>query len=244
MDTTKLVSIIVALILVVGAGFLVYFRYKKSSAGREEATKFLDGLKDALYNELVDIIKTFNYDDYDSLVGIESEIIIKMTDAAKVFITKELEKSQDLLSIIALKALTPEFIDKFVDLIINKIDIVKSVDEITNIKLEERFKEFEDEDESLQKDYSDGSIYYIDEDEVVPLEIAKEQELKDSDDNGLAERGFVLPNKKELESLNPQTDSEESYDATDESMEIIADNTYVDSRGRLHDKATGKFIKS
>ena len=85
--------------------------------------------------------------------------------------------------------------------------------------------------------------FYINDENDIVLENSKE-ELVESDDNGLEERGFVLPNKKEEEQLNPQSDEEESYDATDESMELVVEpETYVDSKGRLHDKSTGKYIK-
>ena len=43
-------------------------------------------------------------------------------------------------------------------------------------------------------------------------------------------------------------EEDESYDSTDESMELIIEDTetsdyYVDNLGRLHDKVTGKFVK-
>lgn len=243
MGTKEILVSIVTFLLVAGIAAVLYYKHKQSSKGKEEARSFLNGLVASLLENTKHIIADFNYDDYDSLVGIEIDIFNKMVEAAKKYITDELNKDVNILSVLALKALTPEFIDDFVTKLIGDIDIMKSVDSICKDKFEELEAKFAEEDKELDKEYS-NNVYYINDENDIVLESSKEEELIESDDNGLEERGFVLPNKKEEEQLNPQSDEEESYDATDESMELVVEpETYVDSKGRLHDKSTGKYIK-
>ena len=244
MGTKEIITLIVTILLVGGIGYLLYWKHKKSAQGEKEANDFLDGLKDALLESIKSIIADFNYDDYDSLIGIEIEIFNRMVEAAKKYIEDELNKDYNIISALAIKALTPEFIELFVEKLIGNIDIMKSVDSICQDKYQELETKFAEEDKELDKEYS-NNVYYINDEKDIVLEASEGPiKLVDSDDNGKQERGFVLPNKKEEEQLNPQVDEEESYDSTDESMELVVEpETYTDSKGRVHDKATGKYIK-
>ena len=50
--------------------------------------------------------------------------------------------------------------------------------------------------------------------------------------------------KEEFKNLNPQVEEEELFNKDDDSMEVIDESKYyIDSRGRVHDKSTGKFVK-
>ncbi len=68
--------------LTIGAiaiSFIVIIIYilKKISEANMKAAKFLSGTKDVLYDRLLLILKEYNYDSKESIVGIESEIIEK-----------------------------------------------------------------------------------------------------------------------------------------------------------------------
>lgn len=240
-----IINVAFTVVVIALIGYLTYLTYKRYK-GKEEANEFLDGLKNALCNQLLLIIKNFNYDDYDNLVGIELEIVNQLSDAARDYIEEQLEKSSSLLSAMAIRILSPQFINYFIDNLINTIDLDRTIENQLGDKYERFVTDIEKEEKELETQYNNSKLYYIDEDEVEELQILDDKkELPESDDNGLEERGFTIPSKEEEQQLNPQVDEEEVYDATDISMEIVPEETtYVDSRGRVHDKATGKFIKS
>lgn len=231
MSTAEYLTITLTLIIVIGLSTFLYFYYKHHKQGEDEANKFLDGLTDTIFTKLLDIIKSFNYDDYDDLVGIEVKIIGEMVDCAKEYIKEELSKSHDMISILAQKILTDEFIEKFVNKIIDTINLPETIELQLGDKFEKFNKEIVEEDKKLTEEYSDSKIYFKDEKDI--------SEAKD----------LSIPNLEELiatndvEIIQPREDEEE-FNSEDSSMEIIPDSTtYVDSRGRIHDKATGKFIK-
>ena len=129
-------------------------------------------------------------------------------------------------------------------MLINTLDLNKMIE----LQLGDRYEAFANnevkEEANLVEQYAKESIYNIDEDTMDALPEATVKELLESDTDGLEKRGFTLPSKEEESKLNPQVEEDESYNENDESMELIdEENTYVDSRGRLHDKRTGKFIK-
>lgn len=231
MEMNDLMILIITILPVCVGVFFTYFHFKKGKEGEIEAKQFLDGLKETLYNKMLDIIKNFNYEDYEDLVGIEVSIINSMTLAAKDYINNTLKQSTDVLSILAQKVLTDEFIEKFIDTIINKIDLPGTIELQLGDKFERFNKEIEEEDKKLTDEYSDGKVYFKNEDEISEVE------------------DLSIPNLEELITTNdveiiPHKDDEEAFNAEDSSMEIVPDSTtYVDSKGRVHDKTTGKFIK-
>lgn len=248
MDTlTICIIILLSAIFIVGIIILIRYLHKKNiEKYKEEANFFLSKFKDILYSKFIDIIHRFNYRTLQNLNDIEIRLIDTMIKEGHKYINSEIEELKDsCLSQGALKILDHDFIEKFIDTIIKNIDIFKSVEE----KLGDRYKELQDtfskEDKELNKQYSDESIYYIN-DKNIKLDSTTSVELVDSDENGLSLRGYKLPSKAEEALLNKPIDEEESYNADDESMEIIGEDTastYIDSLGRYRDKATNKIIK-
>ena len=232
MDAKDFISLIVTLLFVVGVGISIFITLKKNKEGKDEANKFLEGLKSALFEKMLDIIKNFNYDDFDDLVGIEVSVVEAMVKCAKNYIMETIGKSQSILSVIALKILTDEFIEQFVEKLINTIDIPATVEVQLGDKMERFNKEIVEEDKELEKEYSDSKIYFKEDNEI--------GELRNLSMDNIDE--LITTNKVEI---IPPKDEEEPFNEEDSSMEIVSDDstTYVDSRGRVHDKATGKFIK-
>lgn len=243
MTTGQVITMIVSIIFVILLAGFLFFNYKRKKDAENEAYNFLNGLKDTIMNKMYQFIKDFKYDEYESLVGIELDLINQLTLEAEDYIQDELEKNYPVLSALTRKVFTPGFIDNYISKLINGIDLEASIEEQLGDRYKTLFDKFESEEKELDAQYSNDELYYEDDTEV-KLEEVKEEELPENDDNGLKERGFVKPNKKEESELNPQVEDEEQFNSNDESMELIDDNTYVDSKGRLHDKSTGKYIKS
>ena len=219
MDNGILVTIISVIFLALIV-FFIYMSKKKLKNGKEEANKFLDGLKDALYNQLVDVIKNFDYSKISNLNEVEIIIIDKMIDTGNKYVQTEISKSTSILSTIALKVLNAQFIENFIDTVINNIDIFKSVEEQLGDRYQELYKTYVKEDSDLQKEYSNESIYYIN-DNNIKLDSTGGITLLESDEDGLEKRGFTLPSKAEEAKLNKPIEEEESFNENDESMEIV-----------------------
>ena len=245
MTIPQIIALIIAIIIVIFIGIFTYFMHKRKTEGREEAEKFLNSIKDALLEKLITIIKEFDYSKYDNLVGIEVDVLNKLKEVAKTFIISQVKSPACKLSLFCVKILLSEdTIDKFIDFIIDKLNVNTKVEEQLGDRYEKMYSGFEEEEKQLEETYNNPELY--NEEDIVDLPHTNDNnELLDSDDNGLEERGFVLPSKKEEAELIPQSEEEEVYNPEDDSMELVKeedDGTYYDSRGRLHDKS-GKFIK-
>lgn len=241
MDTGALLSLIITFIVLVVFIGVIYYRYKNSpkEEDKEAAKKFLDGLKDNIYNMMLGIIRDFKYDEYDNLNDIQSEILIRINNMCEQYIEQELEKSSDILSVLALKALKTGMIPKYIDDIISSFNIEGTIEVHTNAIFQANLDESEKEDEKLQEEYSDETKYYAEEEtNIESLEKVNEEELEKEEE-------------EHKDELNPVRDEEESYNPEDISMEILDDDQtgdedndiYYDAKGRARSKKTGKYVK-
>ncbi len=234
--------------LTIGAiaiSFIVIIIYilKKISEANMKAAKFLSGTKDVLYDRLLLILKEYNYDSKESIVGIESEIIEKGITELKKILTRLIEESAVHMSKLE-RYLLLKTVDNFISSIINQIDIPATIDNINKDRYESAESTFAEEDKHLQEEYSNSNLYIDDDKELDNIDFnINDKGILEEDKDGIEKRGFTLPNKEEESQLLPQSESEESYDSEDISMEIIPDNVFVDAKGRLHDKTTGRYIK-
>lgn len=233
--SNEVISIIVAVVVIILAGLLVYLKKKNSpkEEDKEAAKAFLEGLRDILYNKCIELIKDFNYKDYDNLADIEIKLINQLINECQEYIAIELENSKDILSVLALKCLTTDIIENFVIEIVNSIDVFEKIAENADISNEENINDIVEEDNNFNEEFSDTEKYNDQEMEVLP----EAEEVKYSDE--------------ELAKLNPQKDEEEAYNPEDESMEIVdeevkevpTDDIYIDASGRARSTSTGKFVK-
>ncbi len=222
---------------------IVIYILKKISEANMKAAKFLSATKDVLYDRLLIILKEYNYDSKESIVGIESEIIEKGITELKKILTNLIEESAVHMSKLE-RYLLLKTVDNFISSIINQIDIPATIDNINKDRYESAESAFAEEDKHLQEEYSNSDLYIDDDKELESIDCnINSQEILEEDKDGIEKRGFTLPNKEEESQLLPQSESEESYDSEDISMEIIPDNVFIDAKGRLHDKTTGRYIK-
>ena len=226
----KWIPVIVGIALVLIFGTIVYLKYKLSpnADDKEKAKNFLIQLKDDLYDLMINTIIEFDYSKYASISEMEIDVINSVIDTCKTSIRKEIEESKDLLSVLVLKCLDSEMIEKFIMDLIKEFDINDKVNTKIGEVVKDRYAEAEEEDKELVNKFSDQSLYV---EEELPIE-----------DLPPAEKPVVNP--EVLANLNPQVDEEEEFNSEDESMEIVDEETYVDTNGRLRSKSTGQYVKA
>ena len=251
MDTSIVLCSIMTFIILALIVAAIYLRYKNSpkQEDKEAAKKFLDGLKDTLYNMMLSIIRETDYSQYETFTDLESAIMLKINESCQKYIESELEKSTDALSVLALKALKTGMIDEFIEFIISNFNVEDTMRTHFNSIYQENLDESVKEDEKLQEEFSNEEEYYAKEESSV-------EELDKVD-----EEEIINENEKHISELNPvREEGEEPYNPDDDSMEILdegddgeetenisedeEDDIFFDSNGRARSKATGRFIKT
>lgn len=225
----KILSLIIGVCLVLIIGLIVFLRYKLSpkEEDKKAAMDFLLQLKDELYETIIKIIVDFDYTTYPSLVDMEIDITNKIIEACRKCINEELANSKDMLSVLMLKCLNSDMIEKFIESIIAEFNVKSLIDNKIFEMASTRCNIIEKEDKELEEKFSDEELY-------------NDSEIKDSE---LEEAEEVEVPEEELDKLNPQVDDEEEFNSEDESMEIVDDDIYYDAAGRARSKKTGKWIK-
>jgi hypothetical protein len=205
------IPILVGVILVLLFGTIVYLKYRLSpkQEDKEEAKNFLLQLKDDLYALMIDTIIDFDYTKYTSIAEMEIEVINSVIDTCKQTIKNAIKDSQDILSILVLKCLDNDMIEKFILQLIEEYAVKEKVDTKIGEIIKDRYSEAEEEDKALAEQFADQDLYV---EEEIPV-----KDLPPADE-------IIVP-PAELEKLNPQVDEEESFNSEDESMEIVEEET-------------------
>ena len=88
----QLVTVLVGVGVVALIGLVVFLRWRltPSKEQKKKAMDFLKGLEEALYARILEIIKTFNIDDYKDLASLEIDLLSKIKEVAKAYILDEL----------------------------------------------------------------------------------------------------------------------------------------------------------
>ena len=205
------IPILVGVILVLIFGTVVYLKYRLSpkQEDKEEAKNFLLQLKDDLYELMINTIIDFDYTKYTSIAEMEIEVVNSVIDTCKQTIKNAIKDSQDILSILVLKCLDNDMIEKFILQLIEEYAVKEKVDTKIGEIIKDRYSEAEEEDKALAEQFADQDLY-----------VEKEIPVKD-----LPPADEIIIPPAELEKLNPQVDEEESFNSEDESMEIVEEDT-------------------
>ena len=205
------IPILVGVVLVLLFGTIVYLKYRLSpkQEDKEEAKNFLLQLKDDLYDLMINTIIDFDYTKYTSIAEMEIEVINSVIDTCKQTIKNAIKDSQDILSILVLKCLDNDMIEKFILQLIEEYAVKEKVDTKIGEIIKDRYSEAEEEDKALAEQFTDQDLYV---EEEIPV-----KDLPPVDE-------IIVP-PTELEKLNPQVDEEESFNSEDESMEIVEEET-------------------
>lgn len=205
------IPILVGVILVLIFGTVVYLKYRLSpkQEDKEEAKNFLLQLKDDLYALMIDTIIEFDYTKYTSIAEMEIEVVNSVIDTCKQTIKNAIKDSQDILSILVLKCLDNDMIEKFILQLIEEYAVKEKVDTKIGEIIKDRYSEAEEEDKALAEQFSNQDLYV---EEEIPV-----KDLPPVDE-------ITIP-ADELAKLNPQVDEEEAFNSEDESMEIVEEET-------------------
>lgn len=205
-----LLGIGVAIVVIAVMLAINYFR--KDSKGKEEAEQFLKDLEEQLYLSILEIINKYDLSDFKTLEEFETLVLGDVYKDCWEFIRKKIDEadSKNLITAIAKKFLTKENIDKFIEQVLKDKELENTlIDVYGAYTIENISEELIEEDKQLEEEYSDQEKYYE--------EFDPDKDAKKSD------RPIAEPTEEQLAELNPQTDEDEVYAETDESVEEVAD---------------------
>lgn len=229
MEGNTILAIIGALVVVLCLIFALMIRMSKNPKLEEGAIdEFLEGLSDAFYSKMLEIINNISFDSYSSLINMESDIISQIYNSLWDYTEKHLKKyaNEDIIMAMILKVLDKDTVISFIDKLIEKFDIYSKLDDVWTKNFIEKTSTMEEEDKEVENNFSDPALY--------------NEEFDPSD---LEAADTSEPSEEELANLNPQVDEEEELNvAEDISVEVVEDDTYIDAKGRKRSKSTGRYV--
>lgn len=233
MDSTLLLTIIGGVILLICVALAIIIRAKSNKptvADKITAKEFLDGLSDAFYNKMIDIVNTVDITKYDSIYKLEADLLSEIYDACWTYTDQQLSehKEEDILTAMVLRVIDKEFVIKFINELFTNKELHVKIEELWNNKFNLVSEEVIKEDDALIEEFSNPEEY---------VEEFNEAELEEAKD--------IVPTEEEIAALNPQVEIDEvEYDPeTDTSVEIIEeDDVYIDKKGRKRSKSTGRYV--
>lgn len=240
MNSTALLTVIGGIIVValIVAAIVIRFKNNPTAYDKELAKNFIEGLGDTIYKKIVNIINNIDFSIYESLAELEVDILTQIYDEIWVYVEGQLEEAakDDVLTALAIKVINKEYVDKFIDGIMEQFAVNDTLSTSWDDHMEKMVGDIEKEDERIQDEYNDPEQY---------------NESFENEDLPLAEE--VVPTDEEISSLslNPPSEEAEVYEDGDESVEVLEeteevvaaeDNFLVDEHGRKHDKETGRYI--
>jgi len=244
MNNDLLLALIgLGVIAIIAVVFVLYS--VKRSGDKKEAERFLDGLSNELVNMVLEIIKSFKFDDFKDLSEVDLEkveiaLIKKIYDICWNYVKKVVEKkntenmdffTKAVLSLLENRSFVENFIKKLVEGDSDIQDNIHDKARVISISASEKIlEELEEREEELTEEFSDQDKY---------VEVSNEEDLPVGEDEELG-----VPTEEELAELNPQKDEEEELDPdNDPSVEVVDDDIYYDKSGRPRSKKTGKWVK-
>ena len=218
---------ILILAIIIGV-MIIRYKSKPTIYDKDQAEKFLKGLSDAIYEKIVNIINNFDISIIESIEDFQASILIDIYNTIWDYVEGELKVAaqKDILTAMALKVLNREYVEQFLDILMKENGLVDKMWDKWNRFVEDKSGKIEEQDQSLQQQFSDPEQYNEDFDPK-DLPVAEEQEI----------------DKEEIEKIIPPIDEEPEYDEeSDSSVEIVEDDTFIDARGRRRSKTTGRFV--
>lgn len=231
-DSNTIIYIIGGIIILAFfvVALVVRFKRNPSKFDKEQAQQFIEGLSDSIYERVLFIITSYDFLSYDNLPELEVSILNDLYDGVWEYVEAEIAKAsqEDLLTAMAAKVINKEFVDRFVNLVFDEINITSLIESkwTENHNVDEEIESVESEDINLQDKFSNQEEY-VENSYVEDLPPASE------------------PTEEELANIIPPVDEVE-YSDDDETVEVIEDTenatTYLDKRGRKRDKKTGRYV--
>ena len=218
MTSDSLLTVIGGIVILVLIIIAVVIRLKNKPITEEDqksAQEFLEGLSDTFYQNIVDIINNIDFQNYQSLPELEVDVLNTVYDNTWNYVEEQLKdiSKTDVLTALALKILNKEYVEKFIDGIIEKYDINNKISEAWNKYFSAKEKEVEEEDKKLQEQFSDDEKYITEESTPEDLPPVEKEE----------------PSEEELKNIIPPSEEDPNYDASvDDSVEVLDETTTVE----------------
>ena len=218
MEISTIVILIGGLIIIAAIIAAVYIRFKTNpnAIDKNLADEFLNGLRDVFYYKMLDIVEGFNIEEYDSLEEMEVSILRDIYETLYSYTEEKMKEAakEDIITAMALKVLSRQYIEAFLDKVMEETGIKSKIDEKCGFLFEKKAEEIEAEDKKLQAEFSDQSQY-----------------VEESNDSDLAP---AEPTIEDNSDLNPPKD-EVTYDDNSEGIEDIPEYEIISKT-----TATGK----
>lgn len=202
--------LVLAIIITVVA---LIIRKKNNDTNGKAALEFLEGLGDELIKITVSTLMQIDPSKVDSIEEFEVTVLNAVYNNAWDYVIDEMNAAldDDSLTKAILNMIDKDYVIKFIDALCEKSGIHDKIQgEYMSYKL--LVNNIEGQDEALAKEYSDEEKYFSEEESV---------------ENNLEPAVEPVHTEEEIAALNPQTEEEEEFDATDESMEIIPEEDEV-----------------
>ena len=218
MTSDSLLTVIGGIVILVLIIIAVVIRLKNKPITEEDqksAQEFLEGLSDTFYQNIVDIINNIDFQNYQSLPELEVDVLNTIYDNTWNYVEEQLKdiSKTDVLTALALKILNKEYVEKFIDGIIEKYDINNKISEAWDKYFSAKEKEVEEEDKKLQEQFSDDEKYITEESTPEDLPPVEKEE----------------PSEEELKNIIPPSEEDPNYDASvDDSVEVLDETTTVE----------------
>lgn len=204
-QATTIGGAIVAVLFIVGMYFFLRYRSVNSEENKKAAEEFLNSLSGQIETMLLEIFTKINIKDYKTLEELEATIFNMSYEKIWTFIEAQIKEAVDnkTISTVIGALVTRENVEALIDVLIKRTNILQRAEAQWAVAMSSGYKEaekFEEEMVAKNEKYTSGTVDVSD---YTPEEYDKD------------------PMKT---GINPVKDEEESYNATDDSMEIIPDS--------------------
>lgn len=209
MDNNTLLSILAGIVILALVAFGIWYRLVRDPLAKDTklAENFLKELEDTIYNSIVSTIDSFDFSKYTSIPEMEYDVLESIYDKVWEFVEAKLKEASrnDILTIMAIKICNREFVDKFVDSLINKHNCFEPlVNKFQASKIEDATDSIAEEDKKIEAEYSDPNLY-VEDSSTIELKPAEEE----------------TPTEEELKNINPPREEDEEYNKDDISQELL-----------------------
>lgn len=188
-------------VIIIIAGLFAYRYFKSQKNGKEEAQQFLKELEEQMYLIIIECINSLDFHSFKNFEEYEKQVLAIVYQGCWDFVNKKIAEAdnKDLLSTIAKKFLTQEYVEKFIE----ELLVTREVNEtMVNMYGADAILTMDNsEEEKFATEFSDNEQYFAEEATIEDLPPVEE----------------VEHTEEEIEALNPQTDEgDDLEDAVEE----------------------------
>lgn len=195
----------IGVVVIIIALILAYRYFRDQHNGKEEAKRFLKDLEEQMYLIIVECVNSLDFKDFQNFEEFEKKVLEIVYQGCWEFVDKKIaeSESEDLLSAIAKKVLTREYVERFIKEVLVNREVEETIRNVYGVEAIEAMSEIPDT--TVQEEFSDDSQYYV----------SGECETED-----LPPAEEVVHTEEEEAALNPQTDE---GDDLEEAVEEVTD---------------------